>query len=98
MNLTVSGALPSSTSESAQASSGATSSSALLAAPCAVVPGVAGAAGAAGAVEAVGALDGWDPLSLPPPHAATKQAVSKHTMADRIRIMVPPRRCRWRGI
>src|SRR5678816_2344962 len=95
MNLTVRGAFPSSTSESAQASSGATSSSAPLAAPCAVVPGVAGAAGA---VEAVGALCGGDPLSPPPPHAATRQAVTKHTMADRIRTMFPPKRRGWRGI
>src|SRR5262249_31321845 len=99
LNWMVSGALPSSVSESAHASSGEAMSSSCspVFAPAVVVGGVAGralgAGGGGGAVGAVGGL-GVSVVGVPPPHAARVSVKSVPSTAEqpRIRIVSPPGR------
>src|SRR5262245_57841472 len=100
LNWMVSGALPSSVSESAQASKGAaisSSSSPSPLAPAMVVGGVAGGArvgaGAGAAGAAVVAVDlGVSPVGAPPPQPARASVTIMPSEAEQpsIRIVVPP--------
>src|SRR5262249_39125528 len=99
LNWMLSGALPSSVSESAHASSGEAMSSSCspVFAPAGVVGGVAGGGWVAeGAGAGVGAVCGWgvSVVDVPPPHAARVSVKSVPSAAEqpRIRIVSPPGR------